>query len=55
MLLSDRTAFVTGPAKGMGEAVSLTLAQEGADLALVGRDLPPIEAVADKVRAPRRC
>ena len=51
MLLSDRTAFVTGPAKGMGEAVSLTLAQEGADLALVGRDLPPIEAVADKVRA----
>lgn len=50
MLLQHRTAFVTGPAKGMGEAVSLALAREGADLALVGRDLPPIEAVAQKIR-----
>ncbi|WP_226577163.1 SDR family NAD(P)-dependent oxidoreductase [Acuticoccus sediminis] len=50
MLLSQRIAFVTGPAKGMGEAVSLSLADEGADLALVGRDLAPIEEVAGKVR-----
>lgn len=51
MLLADRTAFVTGPAKGMGEAISLSLAAEGADLALVGRDRAPIEEVAVKVRA----
>ena len=51
MLLQNRTAFVTGPAKGMGEAISLALADEGADLSLVGRDLAPVEAVAEKVRA----
>jgi 3-oxoacyl-[acyl-carrier protein] reductase len=51
VLLPNRTAFVTGPAKGMGEAISLALAEEGVDLALVGRDLSPVEAVAEKVRA----
>lgn len=51
MLLSNRTAFVTGPAKGMGETISLALAEEAADLALVGRDLGPIEEVAEKARA----
>ncbi|XWN30831.1 MAG: SDR family NAD(P)-dependent oxidoreductase [Devosia sp.] len=51
MDLADKTAFVTGPAKGMGRAISLALAKEGADLALAGRDLAPIGAVADEVRA----
>ncbi|MEO1105230.1 MAG: SDR family oxidoreductase, partial [Pseudomonadota bacterium] len=49
--LAGKTAFVTGPAKGMGRAVTLALAAEGADLALAGRDTAPIEAVADEVRA----
>lgn len=48
--LKDRVAFITGPAKGMGEAATLTLADAGADLFLVGRDLAPIEGVAEKVR-----
>ncbi|MEM0907188.1 MAG: SDR family oxidoreductase [Pseudomonadota bacterium] len=51
MDLAGKRAFVTGPAKGMGRAVSLALAREGADLALAGRDLPPIEAVAAEVAA----
>lgn len=51
MLLANRTAFVTGPSKGMGEAISLALADEGADLALVARDLGPVEETADRVRA----
>jgi len=51
MLLANRTAFVTGPAKGMGEAISLSLADEGADLALVGRDLSAVEPVAHRIRA----
>jgi 3-oxoacyl-[acyl-carrier protein] reductase len=50
MLLTDRAAFVTGPAKGMGAAISTALAAEGADLALVGRDIAPIEEVAETVR-----
>ena len=48
--LKDRVAIITGPAKGMGEAATLTLADAGADLVLVGRDLAPIENVAKKVR-----
>lgn len=51
MELKGRTAFVTGPAKGMGRAISLMLAHEGADLVLAGRDLAPIEAVASEVEA----
>ena len=51
MELDGKIAIVTGPAKGMGEAITMALAREGADLVLTGRDMEPIEAVADKVRA----
>ena len=51
MELDGKIAIVTGPAKGMGQAVTLALAREGADLALAGRDMAPIEAVADEARA----
>ena len=50
MDLAGRIAIVTGPGKGMGPAIAETLAREGADLMLCGRDLPPIEAVAATVR-----
>ncbi len=49
--LKDRTVFITGPAKGMGRAVSLAFAREGARLALVGRDVAAIEPVAAEARA----
>ena len=51
MELAGKVAFVTGPAKGMGRAVTLALAREGADLVLAGRDMPPIEEVAEEARA----
>jgi NAD(P)-dependent dehydrogenase (short-subunit alcohol dehydrogenase family) len=51
MELGDRVAVVTGPAKGMGAAVSMTLAREGADLVLAGRDTAAIEPVAAEVEA----
>ena len=50
MRLENTKAIVTGGAKGMGEAISLALAREGADLLLAARDLPPLEAVAAKAR-----
>jgi 3-oxoacyl-[acyl-carrier protein] reductase len=43
--------FITGPAKGMGRAVSLAFAREGAKLALAGRDTAAIEPVAAEARA----
>jgi len=49
--LTSRVAVITGPAKGMGAAATLTLAGAGADLVLVGRDLAPIKEVAAEVRA----
>jgi NAD(P)-dependent dehydrogenase (short-subunit alcohol dehydrogenase family) len=48
--LKGRVAIITGPAKGMGAAVSLAFAREGVHLALAGRDTEAIEPVAAKVR-----
>jgi NAD(P)-dependent dehydrogenase (short-subunit alcohol dehydrogenase family) len=45
---------VTGAAKGMGRAISLRLAGEGADLVLAAREAPPLEAVAREVTAQGR-
>jgi NAD(P)-dependent dehydrogenase (short-subunit alcohol dehydrogenase family) len=44
--LKDRVAFITGPAKGMGAAITRSFAAEGCRLVLVGRDLAAIEPVA---------
>lgn len=49
--LSGQTHVVVGPAKGMGRAVTLALAEAGADLVLAGRDLEAIEPVAAEVQA----
>ena len=49
--LKDQVVFITGPAKGMGRAVSLAFAREGAKLALVGRDTAAIEPVAAEALA----
>ncbi len=51
MRLAGKTGIVTGPAKGMGQAISEMLAREGADLVLAGRDTAAIEEVAINIRA----
>ncbi len=50
MELEGKTGIITGPAKGMGRAITETIAAEGADLVLAGRDLRAIEEVAASVR-----
>ena len=49
--LQGRVAVLTGPSKGMGAAVTLGFAREGADLVLVGRDTAAIAPVAAETRA----
>jgi 3-oxoacyl-[acyl-carrier protein] reductase len=51
MKLADRTALVTGAAKGMGWEISMTLAREGADVALAARDVTPLETLAREIEA----
>jgi len=49
MKLEQRIALVTGAAKGMGYDICLTLAREGADLALAAREVAPLEALRGEV------
>lgn len=49
--LSGKVALITGPAKGMGAAVSRAFAAEGCRTVLLGRDLAAIEPVAASIRA----
>ena len=47
--LAGRAVLVTGPAKGLGLAVTRAIAAAGGDLVLVGRDLGAIGPVAEEM------
>ena len=49
--LKGRVAVITGPAKGMGAAITKAFAAEGCKLALIGRDVAAIKPVAEEVKA----
>ena len=49
--LEDRVVLITGPANGMGAAISHAFAAEGCRLVLIGRDTAAIEPVARDVTA----
>ncbi|MBM3459297.1 MAG: SDR family oxidoreductase, partial [Armatimonadetes bacterium] len=49
--LSGKVALVTGAASGMGRAMSLALAQHGADLVVVDRNQAGLDATAAEIAA----
>jgi NAD(P)-dependent dehydrogenase (short-subunit alcohol dehydrogenase family) len=51
LALENRVVVITGPAKGMGAAITHAFADEGCKLALLGRDTAAIAPVADNVKS----
>ncbi len=49
--VEGKVAIVTGASKEMGEAISLLLAEYGADVAVTARDAAALEGLADRIRA----
>jgi NAD(P)-dependent dehydrogenase (short-subunit alcohol dehydrogenase family) len=51
MKLNNQTAFVTGASRGIGRAIALAMAQEGANVAITGRDLGELNALRGEIVA----
>lgn len=47
--LSDKTAFITGASRGIGEATARKLARYGANVVLAARSRADIELIADEI------
>jgi len=55
MLLSGKSAIVTGAGRGIGRCIALALAEVGAAVALVARTVPELESVRNEIEAVGGC
>jgi NAD(P)-dependent dehydrogenase (short-subunit alcohol dehydrogenase family) len=49
--LKDKTALITGASRGIGEAIAMTLAENGARCILTSRKIEGLQAVVEKIRS----
>ncbi len=49
MKLDGKTALITGASRGIGRAIALAFAKEGASLALASRDQASLESLAKEI------
>ena len=49
--LAGKSCVVTGASRGLGKAIVLAFAEQGADVVLAARSVPDLEAVARDVQA----
>lgn len=52
--LENKVALVTGGSRGIGRAIALTFAENGADVVVSSRKLPELEQVAEEIKATGR-
>jgi len=55
MKLEGKTAIITGAGRGIGKAIALAFAREGADVVVVSRTLPQIAETAAQIKGLGRC